>query len=216
MINIFSVCVLINLEYTSESYKLSCSFHSWIHVIIFFVLWDDKMTRDHLNRFSITFYVSINVGWFPDNQCQTDIPKWLFSWDFWRFLNSCFIKVDHIYHLQTLLIFTSSHSLSLPPLARQKKDPAAAEPDTYAWRLCSFSALRRVCSNNNTTKAKQERFLLYLFDRSRVSPHSVCFSRHLPPSPPPAPSVSQLSIISFCIIVAIRCQGRGKIIPYVS
>lgn len=87
-----------------------------------------------------------------------------------------------------------------------------------AWRLCGFSALRRACSNNNTTKAKQERFLLYLFDRYRsFPPNSVCFSRCLPP-PLLAPSVSQLSIISICIIVVISCQGKKgkKIISYVS
>lgn len=49
---------------------------------------------------------------------------------------------------------------------------------------------------------------IYLIDSGVSPPHSVCFSRHLPPPAPP-PSFSQLSIISFCITVVIRCRG-GK------
>ena len=75
MINIFSVCALINLEYTSESYKLSCSFHSRIHVIIFFVLWDDKMTKDNLNGFPITFYGSINLAGFLTTNVKQTYPS---------------------------------------------------------------------------------------------------------------------------------------------
>lgn len=65
--------------------------------------------------------------------------------------------------------------------------------------------------------SKKDFCSIYLIDPG-VSPHnSVCFYRHLPP-PFPDPSVSQLSIISICIIVAITCQGKKekKVISYVS
>lgn len=68
--------------------------------------------------------------------------------------------------------FLSSRPLihSLSSFNKAKKDPAIAELHVDAWRLRGFSALKRGCSNNNTTKAKQERFLLYLLDRSRGFP----------------------------------------------
>lgn len=65
--------------------------------------------------------------------------------------------------------------------------------------------------------SKKDFCSIYLIDPG-VSPHnSLCFYRHLPP-PFLDPSVSQLSIISICIIVAITCQGKKekKIISYVS
>lgn len=65
--------------------------------------------------------------------------------------------------------------------------------------------------------SKKDFCSIYLIDPG-VSPHnSVCFYRQLPP-PFPDPSVSQLFIISMCIIVVITCQGEKekKIISYVS
>lgn len=65
--------------------------------------------------------------------------------------------------------------------------------------------------------SKKDFCSIYLIDPG-VSPHnSVCFYRHLP-LPFPDRSVSQLSIISICIRVAITCQGKKekKIISYVS
>lgn len=57
--------------------------------------------------------------------------------------------------------------------------------------------------------SKKDFCSIYLIDPG-VSPHnSVCFYRYLPP-PFPDPSVSQLSIISVCIIVAITCQRKKK------
>lgn len=65
--------------------------------------------------------------------------------------------------------------------------------------------------------SKKDFCSIYLIDPGVSPPNSVCFSRCLPP-PFLAPSVSQLSIISICIIVAISCQGKKgkKIISYVS
>lgn len=107
--------------------------------------------------------------------------------------------------------FSSSHPLilSLFQPSRERILPQ----QSWMWMLEGCAALVHsgvvVLIITPQRPSKKDFCSIYLIDPG-VSPHnSVCFYRHLPP-PFPDPSVSQLSIISMCIIVAITCQGKKK------